>query len=332
MDKTVITIVGLGQIGTSIGLALEKHSERLHRVGHTRQLGQANHAKKLGAIDNTALNLRSAVRNADVVVLALPLDQVQEVLELISDEIGEGTVVLDTSLGRQAASEWAVDRFADGSHYVGFTPVLNPQMLQTYKGGIQEASPTLFQDGMFAITSPMNTSSDALKVASDLALMMDATPLFADLVEIDSYMSRVHVLPQLLAAGLANATIGTPGWDENRKLTGRAYSQLANIMESHDRAEAVALAARLNREHVVRTLDSLIAELGAMRDELESEDEEAFEGRILKADEARREWWAERRQVKWISEGAGDLDFSQVGGTFGQLFGYGRPRKEKDKK
>ena len=83
MDKTRILIVGLGQIGSSIGLALQAHSDRLHRVGHTRIFGSGNHAKKIGAVDKVAINLPAAVRKAKIIVLALPMDHVENTLELI---------------------------------------------------------------------------------------------------------------------------------------------------------------------------------------------------------------------------------------------------------
>ncbi|MDA1329589.1 MAG: prephenate dehydrogenase/arogenate dehydrogenase family protein [Chloroflexi bacterium] len=325
MDKTVITIVGLGQIGTSIGLALEKHGERLERIGHTRQNGQANHAKKIGAVDKTVLNLPSSVRKADIVILALPVDQVQDVVELIAPDLKEGVVVLDTSPAREAISEWMLDKLPAGRFYIGFTPVLNPRMLETARGGIREADALLFQDGMFAITSPINTSNHALKVASDLAMMLDALPLFADMVEVDSYISKVHVLPLLLAASLANVTIGTPGWHEGRKMSGRAYAQLTNLLSSMDPAGAIALAAQLNKDHVLRSLDAVIEELQGMRDELAADANEALMNRVEQASEGRRRWWQERQQVEWVTEAGGNMDFSNVGNSFGQLFGYGNP-------
>jgi prephenate dehydrogenase len=242
----------------------------------------------------------------------------------------EGVVVLDTSPAREANADWVLDKLPEGRYYVGFTPVLNPRMLQTVQGGISEADALLFQDGMFAITSPMNTSSEALKVASDLAIMMHAVPLFADVVEVDSYVSKVHLLPQLLAACLANVSIGTPGWDEGRKLSGRPYTQLTNLLENSDPAKALAQAAQLNKDHVLRVLDSAIEELQSMRAELDGDEAEALTERLERASEQRRRWWDERQMVKWISEGEGELDFSQVDSTFGKLFGMGSHRTKRD--
>lgn len=57
-----ITIVGLGQIGGSIGLALAEKKESLYRIGHDIDLKTASRAEKAGAVDKIAVNLVAAVR------------------------------------------------------------------------------------------------------------------------------------------------------------------------------------------------------------------------------------------------------------------------------
>lgn len=320
MEKTVILIVGLGQIGSSIGLALAQHSEKFHRVGHTRDYKKGEEAKKTGVVDEVSADLVKASREADIVVLALPLDVVQDGIELVAADLKEGAVVLDCSPARQAGSDWAVKLIPKGRDYIGFTPVLNPESLLATYGGAAEAHEYLFQNGMFAITSPVTASSNGLKAASDLAAHLGAAPLFADTVEIDSYMSSVHVLPQLLAACVTNITVDRPGWGEKQKITGRPYAQLTNLISSLDRASAVALSARLNKEHVLRSLDELILELQAMRTELASEETSGFDARMQRAGESQERWWEERREAKWLREGSDGMDEIGKGGSFGQLF------------
>ena len=82
-----LTIIGLGQIGTSVGLALAEESERIFRLGHDRELGAARRAEKMGALDKVSINLHSAVEEADLVLLALPVDQIKETLEFIREDL-----------------------------------------------------------------------------------------------------------------------------------------------------------------------------------------------------------------------------------------------------
>ena len=52
-----ITLIGLGQIGTSMGMALAAHKDSLLRVGHDRKVDAERAAEKLGAIDKSIHNL-----------------------------------------------------------------------------------------------------------------------------------------------------------------------------------------------------------------------------------------------------------------------------------
>ena len=104
-----ITIIGLGQIGASVGLALGEHGEKFTRTGHDIDSGFANQAKKLGALDKVAFNLPLAVAEADIVLLAVPMDTVQGLLEMIAPDLKEGAVVMDVSPIRQVTSAWAKD-------------------------------------------------------------------------------------------------------------------------------------------------------------------------------------------------------------------------------
>ncbi len=329
MAKNTILIVGLGQIGTSIGLGLQAHTDRLERIGHTRDIGKANHAKKIGAVDKSVVNLPSAVGKADIVVLALPMDQVGDILELICQDLKPGTVVLDTSPARAQGDVWAKQYFGKDRYYVGFTPILNPRSLLSVLGGIEEASDLLFQDGMFAITSSSQASSEALKLAADMATLLRATPLFADALEVDSYFSAVHLLPQLMAAGASLVSSKSPGWGERRKVAGRPYAQLTQLLANTDNSAALAAAAQFNKEHVVRTLDEVITELTEMRDDLEQGNQTAFEQRLADAEEHRKTWWVERQRSDWLHERGADTDFTAVDfGGVTQLF-TGNPRARK---
>ncbi len=92
-----ITIIGLGQIGASIGLALAERKDSIERVGHDIDPGVAKQAQKLGAVDRIEYNLPRSVENADVVLLSIPVDQMRETLEIIAADLKEGCVVLDTA-------------------------------------------------------------------------------------------------------------------------------------------------------------------------------------------------------------------------------------------
>ena len=102
-----ITIIGLGQIGTSMGLALAAHKNSILRVGHDKKADLEREAQQKDAIDKAEHNLPTAVRDARIVVLAMPVSQVRETLEFIAPDLQENTVVLDTSPVKSNVAKWA---------------------------------------------------------------------------------------------------------------------------------------------------------------------------------------------------------------------------------
>src|SRR5512138_3105157 len=101
-----ITILGLGQVGASLGLALAEKKETILRVGNDREPEIARRAQKMGAVDQVQHNLPNAVSKADVVVLAMPVDEIRETLEVIARDLKDGCVVVDTSPVKVGVSDW----------------------------------------------------------------------------------------------------------------------------------------------------------------------------------------------------------------------------------
>ena len=92
-----LTIIGLGQIGSSIGLALKAHNVNLRLVGHDKDPQAAKEAQRIGAVDDVKYNLPASVREAKIVILALPLAEVRETLRIIAPDLQEGALILDTA-------------------------------------------------------------------------------------------------------------------------------------------------------------------------------------------------------------------------------------------
>jgi prephenate dehydrogenase len=323
-----ITIIGLGQIGTSVGLALADKTELVYRLGHDRELGKARKAKKMGALDKVSLNLPSAVRDADLVLLALPVDQIQDTLEVMKEDLKEGVVVMDTGPVKQVIAAWVSEILPPERYYVGLTPVLNPVYLHDIDSGLEAAHPDLFRDGLMGIVSPPGTPSEAIKLAADLTRLLGATPLFADPLEMDGLVAATHILPQLIAAGLLNATVDQPGWQEGRKIAGRSYADVSAPIMYPTEPRTLTTAAILNRENVIRVIDSAVASLNAMRNDLLNEDDQALEERLVRAREGRQVWLQGRMVADWSAEETTTVEAPTASEVFGRFIGTGRKKKD----
>ena len=325
-----ITIIGLGQIGASIGLGLASQKQ-IVRVGQDLEPSVVKKAEKLGAVDKVIINLAKAVKDADAVILALPVDQIKDTLEFIAPELKPGAVLLDTAPVKAAVAEWAEKALPEGCYYVGMTPVINPIYLMDGDWGVDAAHADLFKNGLFAIVAPARTSSAALRMATELAGLLGAEHMFADMVEMDGLMAATHLLPQLLAAGLSGMTVGQPGWLEGRKLAGRSFAKVTEPVVSSESAAALASAAVNNRANAIRVLDTLVARLLDMRAEIEAQDVEALEKRFTEVRALRMHWWTERWNANWAATEQGSSNTPTSGEWMGRLVTGYHPKDRKKK-
>jgi prephenate dehydrogenase len=317
-----ITLIGLGQIGTSIGLALAEHTALVTRTGHDLDPNVARRAQKLGAFDRVEHNLPAAVRSADLVLLALPLDQVRDTLEVIASELKEGAVVMDTAPAKEAVAGWVKALLPAGRYYIGLSPVLNPAYLQEHDYGIEAARADLFRGGLMGLIAPLDTPAEAMRLATDLTHLLGAAHIFVEAAEIDGLMAATHLLPQLLAAVLANTTIDQPGWSDGRKLAGRAYAEVTGALLLSE-PQALADSTLTNAQNTVRVLDSLLASLQALRADIRDQNRSALLTRLERARRGRLNWWEQRQKGDW---GTPKNELPSPGEAFKNLLGLGKKK------
>jgi prephenate dehydrogenase len=326
-----ITLIGLGQIGGSIGLALGNHTDLVRRVGHDREPDISHQAEKIGAIDQAELNLPASVREADLVLLALPMDQIRETMAMIAPDLKEGTVVMDTGPVKEVVAAWASELLPADRYYIGLTPVINPAYLHDVDSGLEAARADMFQGGLIAIVAPPRANSEAIKLAADLTRLLGSAPLFIDPLEVDSMMAATHQLPQVLAAALLNATVDQPGWREGRKLAGRAFAEATGPLVQLSEPKTLRASVLFNRENILRLIDGTMAALQTIRADIQDENGEALEQRLDRARQGREKWWQQRQANQWLyPEATASVELPTTSEVFGRLFGLGR--KPRDKK
>jgi len=329
--KIQITIIGLGQIGASIGLALGEHSDLVKRIGSDQDGNTVKQAKRINAVDETVLRLPPAINKSDVVLLAIPVDQMHLMMETVAPEMKDGAVLMDTAPIKAKIADWAKALLPEGCAYVGLTPVIAPQYLLSDETGIAAAHADLFQEGLIGISSPPGTDSMAIKLAADIVRLIGAAPLFSDLVENDGLMTATHIVPQLMGAALLNATVDQPGWREARKFAGRAYAEVSGPIMHLGEPGALSSTAMLNRENVVRVLDSVIASMQTLRDDIHHDDAEALSKRLARAHDGRERWWQERQEANWAMEGRPKIETgSAASSIFGNLLRFGGRQQRTD--
>lgn len=324
-----IAIIGLGQTGASVGLALADQKEKLHRTGHDIDPAQARQAEKQGAVDSIHFNLPAAVEKADLVVLALPIDQIKPTLEVIAPVLRQDAVVVDFAPVKRAMLEWARQILPPDRHYVGLAPVRNPLYLDVPEADADTAHADFFHHSIIAVVTPPGTPAEANRLATDLISLLGAEHLFIDPYELDGLVAATHILPELLSSALVHATTAQPGWLEARKFADKAYAAVTRPAAHPGTAAALTRMALNAPDNTLRVLDNAIDALQTLRTLVAEGDAPALEAYFEQARQNRLTWWEQRSAGNWSKEGEPKVEPFGTGMILGRLLGINRPKRPK---
>jgi prephenate dehydrogenase len=195
-----ISIVGLGLIGGSWGLALRESGFRGRRVGFDRP-EILTRAVAAGAVDEGAPGLAAAVRGADLVIVATPVGVILDLLPQLKASVAPQALVTDVGSTKRLICRRAREVFGDEPLFVGGHPLAGKE-----HSGIENADAALFQKARYVLTpaTPDHLEDARVKAFSVLIESVGARPFVADAQSHDRAVAFLSHLPQLVSTGLAS--------------------------------------------------------------------------------------------------------------------------------
>jgi prephenate dehydrogenase len=302
MPKPRITIVGLGLIGGSIGLALRQTENDYEVVGHDREHAVASKARKLGAVSKTEWNLISACEEADLIIIATPVMAIKETLTAIASYLKPGCLVTDTASIKGPVVAWAKETLPETVHFVGGDPIISQEASigDSLPTGIEGARADLFQGGLYCLTPSPETAPQAVQLATDLVHLLGASPFFLDAAEHDGLIAGVDHLAFVLSAALLGTTVTSPAWREMRKLAGEAFQNVTRF--SSGDAATYRDACLSNGENIVRWIDACLVRLQELREVIAAQEAEELEKTFEEVMSVRDRWLREKAEGRWELE------------------------------
>ena len=254
-----VAIVGLGLIGGSIALAARAHWPACLVIGVDRK-EVLEKAMRLHAID-VAADDPVVMAEADLVILAAPVEQNIELLAELDQCVSTSAVITDVGSTKRTTVEAArmlPERFTFiGGHPLGGAP----------RSGIEYARPDLFVDRPWLFTPEDDSTTVALERLYRFVRKLGAEPQRLDPAEHDRLLALVSHLPQLTASVLMHV-VGTTAQERGLALTGRGLYDATRLASSP--ATIWRDICRSNADAIGDALDTLIAELQAVRQGLTS--------------------------------------------------------------
>lgn len=312
MTQPRITIIGLGLIGGSLGLALKAAVVDMHVVGHDADRDRSKRALKMGAVDTSTRNLSEACQDADLVVVTTPITAIRETLAAIGPHLKPGCVVTDTATLKEPVLTWAAETLPAGISFVGGAPTLNPaaqpdEMPSWDSGlwaplGLESARADLFQDAPYVLCPLARATPAAVKHVTNMIDLIQARPFYVDPLEHDGMRATVEGLPALIGLALMQQAAGSPSWREARKLADRAFGMTTAPLDGD--AAMHSTQTLLNAPQLVSCLDALLGELKLLRDRIQAQDAAMLEAAFEQAALVRSRWLTDRALAEWDQESA----------------------------
>ncbi|MCG2712866.1 MAG: prephenate dehydrogenase [Candidatus Omnitrophica bacterium] len=196
--KTVI--VGPGLIGGSIGIFLRESKITSSVVGVTRHKDTLSKAVKKGAIDKAEIDLKKAVIDADLVLIATPVEALKKIIREIKNSLKPGCIVFDVGSTKREIVLHAEKMLPGGVYFVGSHPMAGSE-----KTGVEFARADLFNGSICFITKTKTTNKTAILMINELWKRLGAKCVEIDPCAHDDIVASVSHLPHLISAALVNS-------------------------------------------------------------------------------------------------------------------------------
>jgi prephenate dehydrogenase len=263
-----ITIIGLGLIGGSLGLALKAAKLRdIEIVGYDKDTLTAVDARRLRVVDKSEPILQRAVRDARLVIIATPIMTIRSVMEEIAGDLREGCVVTDTASTKAIVMDWASQLLPATVSFVGGHPMAGKET-----AGVQNAEAKLFAGKPYCIIPAPDASEGAMRLITGIVQLIGARPFFIGTDEHDRYVAAVSHLPLILSTALFTLVRSSPAWPELSSLASSGFLDVTRLASTD--AELSHDICLTNREGVLHWLDRIVEELGRYRELLQQGQEE----------------------------------------------------------
>jgi prephenate dehydrogenase len=281
-----ITIIGVGLLGGSIGLAVRRRKLARQTAGFVRRTASLKDCERAGAVDFATTDLLAAVWDADLVILCTPLSQMRSRVREMLPALKRGAIVTDVGSVKASVVRELESLVAKaGAHFVGSHPMAGAE-----KTGVLSAKVDLFEKTVCVMTPTKKTNQAALKKVGQFWRAVGSRVLELKPEIHDVLVSRSSHLPHILAATLASHVLNPAQPKHQAALCANGFRDTTRIASgSPEMWRDIALA---NRKNLGRSLDTFIADLKKFKRLVKKGDAKAITKFFETAKNRRDNWCA----------------------------------------
>jgi prephenate dehydrogenase len=279
----VVSIVGVGLIGASLGLALKGAGVVHEVIGVGRSSANLDQAKKMGAIDRVA-DLAEAVQSSQWIVLCVPVAQMRAIFTQLEPHLGSNTLITDA--GSTKSDVILAAKEVLGKKVCQFVPA------HPIAGGAQHgaaaARADLFQGKQTIICQLQENSAADVALVEEFWKVLGSNIKRISAVQHDAIYAAVSHLPHILSYALMASVLNSEDAEQKLGHAGAGFRDFTRIAASSPEMWRDICIA--NKQAILKELDQYLSVTGRLREMIAKEDAAGLEKVFQKASQARQKW------------------------------------------
>lgn len=282
-----LTIIGVGLIGGSVAAALRRAGKVRHIVGVGRGRANIERALELRIIDQASDDIAAASREADIVLLAVPVQQNDRILSRLAGAVAAQTLVTDAGSTKMDYVD-AVRRLLPLhlARVVPAHPIAGAEMT-----GVDAANPALFVDRNVVLTPLPENHAEALDRIESMWTACGARVSRMSPAQHDRVFAAVSHLPHMLAYTLVHMIATRADARELFKFAAGGFRDFTRIASSSPEMwRDIALS---NREALLADITAYQEQLAQLAQFIRDADAEQL-GRMFETARAARNAWLQQ--------------------------------------
>lgn len=281
MNFGIVTIIGTGLIGGSIGLGLKQRCLAKLVIGVGRRKLSLDKALEIKAIDEGTCEIEAAVKRADIIILATSVDLIPGFAKEIVPFMKRGAILTDVG----STKEYIVSQInqvfkekGDTCCFIGAHPLAGSE-----RRGVEFALPDLFE-GSICVLTPTNVSpKEGRKKITELWLALGAEVKILNPRAHDEVVAFTSHLPHFVASGLTNVI-----QEEHWRYGANGLKDTTRVASGDP--ELWSSICKQNRIALVSALRQFSEEIKSMVKDIEEENDSKVLERLQRAKSVRDSW------------------------------------------
>jgi prephenate dehydrogenase len=274
-----VTLVGVGLLGASLGLALKQHGLAQTIRGVGRRQETLDTALELGIIDEAFLSVEDGACDADLVVICTPANAVPAALDTLRNLNDPNMIVTDVASTKSIICDHARNTWSSPLRVIGSHPMAGSE-----KFGPEYAKADLYEGAITFVEAQANHDTDAYNQVTQLWEVIGSKVVAIDPASHDQWVARTSHIPHVAASALAQL-INNPA--EAEPFIGKGFKDTTRVAEG--RPEIWRDICLTNPEAIEEGLRELSKNLNKVADAIGAQDSEALDDFFERGVKIRRE-------------------------------------------